>query len=105
MGDKMGRIHLGKQDFADLQTRKMKGLKRGRDEERNGDGDELPDVDEGEISGSDNDDDDGDDDNDGVDIEEMLDLVDGDDAGSGAEDADAAAGVNDAESRKRQKLG
>jgi ribosome production factor 2 len=31
MGDKMGRIHLGKQDLAQLQTRKMKGLKRSRD--------------------------------------------------------------------------
>lgn len=27
MGDKLGRIHLGKQDLGDLQTRKMKGLK------------------------------------------------------------------------------
>ncbi|MDI1491392.1 MAG: rRNA-binding ribosome biosynthesis protein rpf2 [Ramalina farinacea] len=32
MGDKMGRIHLGRQDLNELQTRKMKGLKRGRDE-------------------------------------------------------------------------
>jgi len=31
MGDKIGRIHLGKQDLGELQTRKMKGLKRGRD--------------------------------------------------------------------------
>ena len=31
MGDKMGRIHLGKQDLGELQTRKMKGLKRGID--------------------------------------------------------------------------
>jgi len=30
MGDKMGKIHMGKQDFNQLQTRKMKGLKRGR---------------------------------------------------------------------------
>ncbi|KAI9838702.1 MAG: hypothetical protein M1819_005016 [Sarea resinae] len=30
VGDKMGRIHLGRQDLGDLQTRKMKGLKRGR---------------------------------------------------------------------------
>ncbi|GES92724.1 ribosome production factor 2 [Rhizophagus clarus] len=28
MGDKIGRIHLGKQDLSKLQTRKMKGLKR-----------------------------------------------------------------------------
>lgn len=31
MGDKLGRIHLGRQDLSDLQTRKMKGLKRSRD--------------------------------------------------------------------------
>ena len=30
MGDKIGRIHLGRQDLNELQTRKMKGLKRGR---------------------------------------------------------------------------
>ena len=28
MGDKIGRIHLGKQDLGDLQTRKMKSFKR-----------------------------------------------------------------------------
>ena len=28
----MGRIHLGRQDLDELQTRKMKGLKRSRDE-------------------------------------------------------------------------
>ena len=31
MGDKVGRIHMGKQDLNQLQTRKMKGLKRSRD--------------------------------------------------------------------------
>ena len=31
MGDKIGRVHVGKQDLNELQTRKMKGLKRGRD--------------------------------------------------------------------------
>ncbi|KAK1075848.1 rRNA-binding ribosome biosynthesis protein rpf2 [Friedmanniomyces endolithicus] len=31
IGDKVGRIHLGKQDLGQLQTRKMKGLKRSRD--------------------------------------------------------------------------
>lgn len=31
MGDKIGRIHLGRQDFSALQTRKVKGLKRSRD--------------------------------------------------------------------------
>lgn len=33
VGDKVGRIHLGKQNLGELQTRKMKGLKRGRDTE------------------------------------------------------------------------
>jgi len=32
MGDKIGKIHVGKQDLSSLQTRKMKGLKRARDE-------------------------------------------------------------------------
>lgn len=31
VGDKIGRIHLGRQDLSELQTRKMKGLKRNRD--------------------------------------------------------------------------
>ncbi|KAF2225490.1 Brix domain-containing protein-like protein [Elsinoe ampelina] len=31
VGDKVGRIHMGKQNLATMQTRKMKGLKRGRD--------------------------------------------------------------------------
>lgn len=31
IGDKIGRVHLGKQDLSELQTRKMKGLKRSRD--------------------------------------------------------------------------
>ncbi|KAI9746128.1 MAG: rRNA-binding ribosome biosynthesis protein rpf2 [Claussenomyces sp. TS43310] len=31
MGDKVARIHLGRQDLKELQTRKMKGLKRSRD--------------------------------------------------------------------------
>ena len=33
MGDKMGRIHLGRQDLGALQTRKVKGLKRERTED------------------------------------------------------------------------
>ncbi|EOA88759.1 rRNA-binding ribosome biosynthesis protein rpf2 [Exserohilum turcicum] len=32
MGDKTAKVHVGKQDFGNLQTRKMKGLKRGRNE-------------------------------------------------------------------------
>lgn len=43
MGDKIGRIHMEKQDFGKLQTRKMKGLKRRYDqvdEEESGSGGE-----------------------------------------------------------------
>lgn len=36
MGDKLGRVHLGRQDLSELQTRKMKGLKRSRDVETEG---------------------------------------------------------------------
>jgi ribosome production factor 2 len=32
IGDKIGKVHVGRQDLSMLQTRKMKGLKRGRDE-------------------------------------------------------------------------
>ena len=39
MGDKLGRIHMGKLDLSELQTRKMKGLKRERDQ--GGDEDEA----------------------------------------------------------------
>ncbi|KAK8218222.1 Brix domain-containing protein [Phyllosticta capitalensis] len=49
MGDKIGRIHVGKQDLDQMQTRKMKGLKRRRDED--GDDETMIDGDsEDEIS-------------------------------------------------------
>lgn len=38
MGDLRGRIHVVKQDLSKLQTRKMKGLKAGRDVDEGGDG-------------------------------------------------------------------
>lgn len=44
IGDKVGRIHLGKQNLKDLQTRKMKGLKRSRDEPDEEQGDEMEDI-------------------------------------------------------------
>jgi ribosome production factor 2 len=44
MGDKMGTIHLGRQDLKELQTRKMKGLKRSRDVVDEDDNDEDEDV-------------------------------------------------------------
>lgn len=43
MGDKMGRVHLSKQDLSQLQTRKMKGLKR----RRAGEGDEEDIIEDG----------------------------------------------------------
>ncbi|KAL8795561.1 MAG: hypothetical protein Q9195_001982 [Heterodermia aff. obscurata] len=52
MGDKVGRIHLGRQDLSELQTRKMKGLKRGRggDEKAEGNGEELEEEDIVDLS-------------------------------------------------------
>ncbi|KAJ5291077.1 Ribosome production factor [Penicillium angulare] len=45
MGDKVGRVHLTKQDLSDLQTRKMKGLKRRADGESD-EGEDMMDVDD-----------------------------------------------------------
>ena len=46
MGDKIGRIHLGRQDLGTLQTRKMKGLKRRRDlDDEGGEGEVAEEVD------------------------------------------------------------
>lgn len=47
MGDKLGRIHVGQQNLDQLQTRKMKGLKRNRE---NAD-EEMEFVDDGEVDG------------------------------------------------------
>ena len=50
IGDKIGRVHLGKQDLSQLQTRKMKGLKRSHADledaatATNGDADEEDDL-------------------------------------------------------------
>ena len=63
MGDKMGRIHLGRQDLDELQTRKMKGLKRSRDALNKDDGkDEVEDIDLVDYSSDASVDDDGNDD-------------------------------------------
>ncbi|ETI26285.1 hypothetical protein G647_03062 [Cladophialophora carrionii CBS 160.54] len=43
VGDKIGRVHLGKQDLSTLQTRKMKGLKRVHADIE--DEEEMPDID------------------------------------------------------------
>ena len=34
MGEKIGRVHMKKQDFNNMQTRKMKGLKKRNDPEQ-----------------------------------------------------------------------
>jgi len=47
LGDKIGRIHMGKTDLSKLQTRKMKGLKRGRDEDEGGEDDRTDVVEAG----------------------------------------------------------
>ncbi|CEL08326.1 Putative Ribosome biogenesis protein [Aspergillus calidoustus] len=48
IGDKVGRVHLNKQDLGGLQTRKMKGLKRraGVESDEEGGGADMMDVDE-----------------------------------------------------------
>ena len=51
IGDKVGRVHLAKQDLGGLQTRKMKGLKRRAGMESDEEEDaEMMDVDDDEIS-------------------------------------------------------
>ena len=51
VGDKVGRIHQGRQDLSELQTRKMKGLKRGRsvDVEDNEESEDVISVDGGDV--------------------------------------------------------
>lgn len=46
IGDKVGRVHLGKQDLGGLQTRKMKGLKRRAGVESDDDDEDMMDVDD-----------------------------------------------------------
>lgn len=47
----MGRIHLGRQDLDELQTRKMKGLKRSRMEQEEADENgETSHIDDGEAA-------------------------------------------------------
>ncbi|THH32097.1 hypothetical protein EUX98_g2098 [Antrodiella citrinella] len=50
MGDVRGRIHVEKQDLGKLQTRKMKGLKKGRDEADDEDDDGEGGDEEGDVS-------------------------------------------------------
>ena len=61
VGDKMGRVHLGRQDLSQLQTRKMKGLKRSLDVEEDEDEDvenggmEIDEISEDEVFDDDSD--------------------------------------------------
>ncbi|PWN42136.1 Brix-domain-containing protein [Ceraceosorus guamensis] len=48
MGDMLGRVHMERQDLGKLQTRKMKGLKRGRGEDDEEDEDQVGNEDESE---------------------------------------------------------
>ncbi|KAL1967148.1 hypothetical protein VTN77DRAFT_3439 [Rasamsonia byssochlamydoides] len=51
IGDKIGRVHLGKQDLSKLQTRKMKGLKRRAGVDSDDDGSDVDMMDVDEVSG------------------------------------------------------
>ncbi|KAL8733960.1 MAG: hypothetical protein Q9166_001721 [cf. Caloplaca sp. 2 TL-2023] len=53
VGDKIGRIHLGKQDLSELQTRKMKGLKREREVEMDKGPDDISIVSEDDADAAD----------------------------------------------------
>ena len=107
VGDKIGRVHLGKQDLSTLQTRKMKGLKRSRDVVENEEG--VVDVDgEEDIVSQDEDVDDG-----GMEVDDKSDLgassdlSAGDEISIGDEDEDEEMGdVNGDESAKpkRQRI-
>ena len=65
VGDKIGGIHIGEQDLGELQTRKMKGLKRGRDGDVNG-VDGMDGVEQEDIISEDGDDGEG-----GVDVKRV----------------------------------
>jgi hypothetical protein len=104
IGDKIGRVHLGKQDLSTLQTRKMKGLKRSRDDVEYDA--EEPDVDDGEdIVSQDDDIDEG-----GVELngasEEVSDFDSGDEISIGEDDDKDMDDVEDDENDmpKRQRI-
>lgn len=107
MGDKLGRVHLGKQDLSQLQTRKMKGLKRNRDHD---DDDMVMDgtngVDEeDDIVSQDEDEEEG-----GIELNEGSDFsAEGSSIGGSGDEIDIAedSGDDDAADKmpKRQKLG
>lgn len=107
MGDKLGRVHLGKQDLSQLQTRKMKGLKRNRDHD---DDDMVMDRTDGvdeedDIVSQDEDEEEG-----GIELNEGSDFsAEGSSIGGSGDEIDIAedSGDGDAADKmpKRQKLG
>ncbi|KAJ9615462.1 rRNA-binding ribosome biosynthesis protein rpf2 [Cladophialophora chaetospira] len=106
IGDKIGRVHLGKQDLSTLQTRKMKGLKRSRDTiDEDG---EAADVDlEEDIVSQDEDMENGGVDVDGVlDGEASSDFASGDEISIGDDGDEEMADANDEENAKpkRQRI-
>ncbi|DAA77729.1 TPA_exp: Uncharacterized protein A8136_6275 [Trichophyton benhamiae CBS 112371] len=54
IGDKIGRVHLGRQDLSDLQTRKMKGLKRRAGIDDEDEDEEMGGMESDEISEDEN---------------------------------------------------
>ncbi|OQU93545.1 Brix domain-containing protein [Cladophialophora immunda] len=102
VGDKIGRVHLGKQDLSNLQTRKMKGLKRNRDDLE--DEEELEDVDgEEDIISQDEDMENG-----GMDVDDMSEegssgLGSGDEISIGEDDDEEMNGANDDDNDKPKR--
>ena len=100
VGDKIGRVHLGKQDLSALQTRKMKGLKRSRDDLDEGPTMTNFDVDEDIVSQ------DEDMENGGVDIKSASDEEASDDFGSDDEISigdDGDEGMDDVNDEQNEK--
>ncbi|KIX98847.1 uncharacterized protein Z520_05308 [Fonsecaea multimorphosa CBS 102226] len=101
VGDKIGRVHLGKQDLSNLQTRKMKGLKRNRDDLE--DEEEMADVDgEEDIISQDEDMENG-----GMDIDDLSEgssgLGSGDEISIGEDDDEEMNGIRDDDNDKPKR--
>ncbi|OAP63635.1 hypothetical protein AYL99_02862 [Fonsecaea erecta] len=101
VGDKIGRVHLGKQDLSALQTRKMKGLKRNRDDLA--DEEEMADLDgEEDIVSQDDDMENG-----GMDIDDLSGgssaLGSGDEISIGEDDDEDMNDASDADNDKPKR--
>lgn len=107
MGDKLGRVHLGKQDLSQLQTGKMKGVKRNRDDDDDMVMDEMNGVEEGEddVVSQDEDEEEG-----GIELNEGRDFsAEGSGVGGSVDEIDIEVDSGDDavadKVPKRQKLG